>query len=375
MRLASRRGKRPRRHRGFALAEAARNVLAAPFLFGGLAFILALLGAVAMYADLAAISTITTAEREFLAAGGDILRVTNPDGAIDAAQCAQAAGMSGVVAASAVTAGSARLTGRPEHAQTVLLATDGIGEVLGVTTTAQPPLATDQVMAGQVLAERWDWAVGTEISFNSSAELELPTNDLEIVAMPDMSILGSAVASAVVLPAAATGNADECVVKASPAALEDVAAALPALFADWEDPEARVEVAHMIRAGEFGPDPAADFAARPTQFLPAAAGLAAGALIAIVTWTRRQRAAIYATLGMPYATGVAVRAAEATWPVAVGAVWGGLWAALLALATGLNLAVMPTVALHATAYLAAALAVVALVSLWRPPTLAALKDR
>ncbi|WP_162616389.1 hypothetical protein [Xylanimonas allomyrinae] len=79
---------------------------------------------------------------------------------------------------------------------------------------------------------------------------------------------------------------------------------------------------------------------------------------------------------MPWPAGVTLRALEAAIPIVVGTAWGTLWAALAAHALPLPAStILRTATAHGLASAATALALITLTSLWRPPTLQALKDR
>ncbi|GHS85770.1 hypothetical protein AGMMS50218_04100 [Actinomycetota bacterium] len=350
-----------------------RNVVAAPSLFGALTLVVALVTGGAATADLLVIDRVVTDERAYLDAGGDLVRASVRDGSIDAAACAAVAHLDGVTAASAVSVRQARLLGRPEHTQTVLLATSGIEQMVGL-----PALGGGQVLVSQIVADRWVWRAGTPVQLvpdgTAQGGWDVPTAMLEVGGVADLSRFGDAASTAIVVPAAATGAADECLVQSVPAALDDVAAALPALLGDSEDTP--VDVQRQVYTGAFGPDAALDFASRPTRAAGLAAGTVVGVLLALVAWTRRQRSALYATLGMPWAGGVVLRVTESLIPVAVGAAWGGLCAALVGTALGLppRTAVV-TAGLQVLAAAGTAVVLVVLTSLWRPPTLQALKDR
>jgi hypothetical protein len=359
--------------------EGLRNIVAAPFLFGALSMAVALLVGGAITADLAVINGIVANERAFLDAGGDLLRASVRDwGAIDAARCAAVEHVDGVSAASAMSARQVRLAGRPDHAQTVLQASAGLETIVGA-----PLLGEGQAIASQVVAERWEWRAGTLIALLPDAVLGAQTGGaswtppegvLTLAATPDTSRLGDQASTAIIVAGAAVGDADECIVQAEPQALDSIEAALPAMLG--EGAIGTVDVQRQVFTGAFGPDPAGEFAARPTRMVGIAAGIIVGVLLAFITWTRRQRAALYATLGMTYTSGVILRASEAIYPALLGIAWGALWAALAGTGFGLAPHVSAvTAALHALAAAATAIAVIAIVSLWRPPTLQALKDR
>ncbi|NTW40581.1 MAG: hypothetical protein HGA44_11965, partial [Cellulomonadaceae bacterium] len=179
----------------------------------------------------------------------------------------------------------------------------------------------------------------------------------------------------VLLLRAATGTTSTCYVRIEPPYREDLRAAIPAVLG--ETSTSPIQVADRLTAGAFAQDPATAFAQRSTRWAASAAGLVAGLLWAVIAWTRRGRAALYASIGVPYAGGVLIRWTEG----AVVTLLGVLWGTALAVTTAVSLA-------HTDAGLAldlgarggitagtTALVVVVLAGLWRPQTLAALKDR
>ncbi len=367
------RGARPAAVLRRGVAEGWRNVVAAPFLHGALTVVVTLLVTSAGVADLAVVHRIVADERAYLAAGGDLLRASVRDGSLAADACAAVTALDGVLASSAVSVRQVRVVGRPEHTQTVLLATPGLERMVGA-----PTLGPDEVLVSQVVADRWGWRAGTPVRLvphsTGPTVWDVPERGLAVGGVADLSRFGDAASSAVVVPSAPSGAADECVVQTSAAARDDVAAALPALLGDGT--AGAVEVQRPLDGGAFGPDAALEFARRPTRLAGLAAGAVAGVLLAVVAWTRRQRSALYATLGMPWSGGVVLRATEGVVPVVAGGAWGGLCAGATGAGLGLPVGVaVVTAALHALAAAGGAVAVVVLVALWRPPTLQALKDR
>jgi hypothetical protein len=152
-------------------------------------------------------------------------------------------------------------------------------------------------------------------------------------------------------------------------------AAIPAVLG--ETSRAPINVADRLPAGPSAQDPSAAWAGRPTRWAPAAAGVVVGLLWAAIAWTRRGRSALYASIGVPYSGGVLLRWTEGAAVVLLGALWGCVLAVeIAALGVDVPLRVATSLVLRdGGAATAVALAVVVLVGLWRPPTLAALKDR
>lgn len=363
------------------LVEALRNIVAAPFLFGALAIAVAMLSGGAITADLMTISRIVSSENSFIEAGGDLLRASpRENGEIDSARCAALADLNGVIAATAVSAHQVRLSGRPEHIQTVFSASPGIETIVGASA-----LSESQLIASQIIAERWNWRDGTKVAMNLDTFFDIlsassgdpwqpPVGTQVVIATPDLSRLGDQASTAIIVPAPAIGTAAECIVQAEPHLIDTVEDTIPALLG--EDDGSAIDVQRQVYVGEFGPDPAREFAGRPTRMVGLAGGAAAGVLLGFIAWTRRQRAALYSTLGMSYSGGVALRAAEMAYPALLGITWGTLWAALIGTELGLVPRVSVTTAsLQGLAAAATTLAITVTVSLWKAPTLQALKDR
>jgi hypothetical protein len=359
---------------GSSIAEGLRNVVSAPFLFGALTVAVALVAGGAGAADLVVTSRVLDTEQAYLDAGGDILVAQVTDGdAFGAAACTSAAGVPGVVAAAAVDERHVRIAGRPEVVQTVLAVTPGFA---GVVDAALP--GPGEVLVADTLAERWQWSPGGHLQMlpgDSVGDGWTPPTEVQTVAATvPLTRLGDAASTSLVTVRPETGDAGSCVLRVRPEQADDVAAAIPATLG--EGPSRKVQVSRQVYTGQFGPDPAAEFAERPTQWAGLAGGAVIGVILALITWTRRQRAALYATLGVPPGAGVVLRWTESATPLLLGAGWATVWAATLGLALGLT----PVHALlgaagQVGAAVAVALAAVIVVGLWRPPTLAALKDR
>lgn len=144
-----------------------------------------------------------------------------------------------------------------------------------------------------------------------------------------------------------------------------------------ESSRGTVQFAGRLPAGGFAQDPAREFQVRPSRWAGTVAGAVAGLLGAVVAWTRRGRAALYASIGVPWSGGVLIRWTEGVVVVVSGILWGAvlsLGAAVLWSGADTRLGI--TMALqHLAAALATGVLVVVLRGLPRPPTLSALKDR
>lgn len=329
----------------------------------------------AVLADVTAGERIVAAEAAYLDAGGDVLVAAHQeDRPVDAAACARLAGVAGVRAAFAadVVPGAAALVGRPEGRQTLVTATAGVLDLLD-----RPTLRPTEVLVAPTIADRWQWSAGTHLQLATDDALArgAPRDVLTVAEVVDLGRIGEAATTGVLLLRAATGPASACYVRVDPPYRDALRAALPAALG--ETAEAPIQVSDRLPPGAFTQDSARAFEERSTRWAGAVAGLVAGLLWALVAWTRRGRAALYASIGVPYAGGVLLRWTEGATVVVLGVVWGTALAVTAAVAVGgVGASLAVDLGLRGgLAALGAALLVVVLAGLWRPPTLAALKDR
>ncbi|MGY4645023.1 hypothetical protein [Cellulomonas sp. URHB0016] len=325
----------------------------------------------ALLADVTAAGHVLAAERAYLHAGGDLL-VAQPttDRPLDAARCDMLSGVQGVVAAAGVsiTPAAGALTGRPDSAQTVVQATAGIVDLLGL-----PDLGTDEVVVSTVIADRWQWAPGSHLQLADAPGV--PHGVLTVAAVRDLGLLSEGASTGVLLVRQPAGDIDQCFVRIEPQYGKVLRDTLPAVLG--ETGNAAVNVSDRLPAGAFAQDPRAAWDGRATRWASAAAGLVVGLLWAVVAWTRRGRSALYASVGVPYSAGVLIRWTEGAGVVTLGTLWGAALALSVAASfVDLPLGVGVDIVLRGGLLaLTVALFAVVLVGLWRPPTLAALKDR
>jgi hypothetical protein len=358
-----------------SVAEALANVRAGGFLMATLIALGAAMVAAVVAVDLGAAHRIVAAEDAYLAAGGDLL-VAQPagQGEVDAAACADLAGLAGVRTAFAldVQPGGARLVGRPESQQTFVMATPGVAEFLGLDH-----LGGDQAAVSTLIADRWQWSPGSrfQLDDDDARALHAPPGVLTVAAVSNLELISQSASTGVLLVRAPTGTAQACYVQVMPSYKKDLKAAIPALLG--ESSRDTIQVAERLPAGGFAQDPAREFEARPTRWAGAGAGAVAGLLWAVVAWTRRGRAALYASIGVPYSGGVLIRWTEGMVVVVSGILWGAVLSVGAAMLwSGADAGLGVTMALqHLVAALATGVLVVVLTGLPRPPTLSALKDR
>ncbi|TQL02504.1 hypothetical protein [Cellulomonas sp. SLBN-39] len=357
-----------------SFAEGATNLRESGVLGAVLVGLAAVLVAAGLLVDVRAAHAVVEAESGYLAAGGDLLVAqAGDDGSIDAARCVAVAGTTGVRASAAVTVapGAAGIVGRPAAEQTVVTATDGVLDVLDL-----PAPRPDGVVVAAGLADRWEWAAGSHLQLvPRESTAGLPTGVLTVEAVADLARLSEGASTGVLVLAAPIGDAQACFVRIDPQYRDDLRAALPAVLG--ETAAGPVSVSDRLPAGALAQDPASAYDHRVTRWVGGAVGAVVGLVWAVVAWTRRGRAALYASLGVPWAGGVLVRWVEGLGIALLGTVWGTSLAAttaVTALGVPAPLAVDLAVRGGALAFAVASLVVVA-AGLWQPPTLASLKDR
>lgn len=331
--------------------------------------------AVAVLLDVVTAARVVRAEQEYLDAGGDLLvAASSGDRPVDVPACLALRGTRGVraVAAVSVRPGAAPLVGRPDSSQTLVIATAGVLDLLGVRT-----LAATEVVVSQTVADRWQWTAGSHLQLDpaAAAGLGAPSGVLTVGAVADLGLLSEGASTGVLAVGPPTGTADGCWVRIEPQYRDDLHAAIPAVLGETDTTS--VTVADRLPAGPLAQDSAAAFAGRTTRWAGAAAGATVGIVWCLVVWTRRGRAALYASLGVPWTGGVLIRWTEGACVVVVGTLWGVALGVTVAVAlAGAPPSLSLELALRAgAAALGVSLTLVVAIGLWRPPTLAALKDR
>ncbi len=324
--------------------------------------------------DIFAVRSIVADESRYLNAGGDILVAQRSQGTIDAKDCTALDKVTGVRAATALSVipDGVTISGRPDSHQTLVTATAGILDFFDL-----PYPGEDGVIVSQRIADRWKWAPGSRLQFEaaSAAVHHAPSGVLRVAAVADLAKLGDAESTAILMLRAATGQADFCYVRVQAQYRADITKALPALLGDRDS--ARIQVSDLLSQGAFTVDPAAVFDHRSTRDVGLLAGTIVALLWAIVGWLRRGRSALYASLGVPYPGGVLIRWTEGALVMTLGVLWGTVLAVTIAVrSTDISTSLALNLALRQGAVaLAVALAGVVVAGLWRPATMASLKER
>ncbi|MFE1320544.1 hypothetical protein [Kitasatospora phosalacinea] len=374
-------GRRPGWRPGAALTEGARS-----WRYGRWATLLTTALAVAAVAlpavlDSSAVSAAVTGERAWVAAGGRVLVVSNPQAGLSRQVCEGLNGVDGVQAAFAATRedpapGTAAAPGRRLPVATV---TAGAARFLGLAPTGDGAIvsahATGTTGAGPWLSFDADTAPAAPDP-NGRPHTPLPTRPLPIAAVTDLAPLGDAYDYGVLLPVPATGTADDCFVRADAAHWHTLRDNLAGLFGRT-DPTRPTLVRPRLADGAFARDYAAEYHHRPTAALPYAAGAGVGLLWLLLRWLTRSRDGLYQTLGAGPRTRMLIALGEWSCTLLVAAPAG----AALALGATALLGLPADVAFPFTARacvlsLATATAVAATWFLLpRPDPLALVKDR
>lgn len=343
--------------------------------------LVALTTAAGAWSDATTAVAIVDAEQAHLDAGGDVLVAQRADNEpIPAAACARLAEVDGVRASGALTVGvlATGVAGFPEVRQSVVSITEGVLGVLGARAGVPDARAAGpvSVVVAPAVAEQRGLTPGSHLQLTGGQVegLEIPTEALRVDAVVDTTVLGEAYGSSVFLVQPPGGGASSCFVRVEPHLRGRLEGVVASQLGD--SAASMVQVAERLPAGAAAADPRARWAERPTRWVGLAVGLVVAATWSVVAWMRRGRAALVATIGVRYPEGVLVRWTEGLVVVTTGCLWGVLLGGLAVTATGSDPWLVLGLVLRtgALAWAVAALGVV-LVGLWRPDTVAALKDR
>lgn len=377
----------PRAGLGFALGEGWRNA-GASRLLGLLIAVLsaAVFGGIAV-ADALTVADLVTDERAWVAAGGQVLAVTNETG-VPGYACEHLNGAPGVRAAVGLVHLNQRaaLANAPEANLAVTGFTSGLagfltsplpldGVVMNTTAAADFGLASGQRL-GLSLADPSDSNPEPDPTkpIVADAAGRRATPGTRVLTVTDLTILGDAYAAGVALPIAASGTVDTCMVWAEFGAKDTLMASLPGLLPGAGDKP--TVVADRLVTGQFTRDYHAEYLARSWRWVPLAGGVALGLIWILIRWVRRSEDGLYQSLGAARPHRALVRLTEWTLYSVVGAAIAALAAdlalALLRPAAGMQTHLIRSIALG----LAASVATAALAGLLpaRNP-LDALKDR
>lgn len=308
--------------------------------------------------------------------------IATVDGAsLTAHACDAVAGMDGVEAAFGVTrhAGGVGTASAPGSRIAVATVTSGVYSFLDARAGGAlvSPRVVEDTGAGAsvtLLAPASAPSDGADPTASTAATGESPVGTVQVSDVVPTDVLGDEYSYVVLVPQPSSGEVDRCYVRAAPADVDTVRAALPTVLAVGDKP---VVVSDRLIGGRFSRDFSQEYATRTTQILPYLGGAVAALAWLIVSWFRRGEDGLYRTLGASVTDRVAMRGTEWLAVLVLGALtaWSGL---LLMLAV--TDAVTETALVAAAQSMAIAAATGFLVSaVWcavpRRDTLSDLKDR
>ena len=253
--------------------EAFATIRSTPVTSISLAILSFAIGFLVTFASLFDIQRITEAWNTKIAAGSSVLSVTTatPNG-LSAARCELLNELDSVVAAGGRTSTSS--------ATSLLLPTRRL-QVEHVTPHYP------RVVAGSLLAK--DFGLGPGLAFGVEGQ-DLP---FVVTAVSSADPRIPQLQNSLTIAVATSPTVEACLVEAVPSALRDVEALLTGWFAG-PDP---VHVFRMVPPKETDQDPQRDLSQRLSMAVPAAAGLAVGALACVLVWARRSDFATYRLAG------------------------------------------------------------------------------
>lgn len=266
--------------------EAFATIRSTPVTSISLAILSFAIGFLVTFASLFDIQRITEAWNTKIAAGSSVLSVTTatPNG-LSAARCELLNELDSVVAAGGRTSTSS--------ATSLLLPTRRL-QVEHVTPhyprVVWPGLdagANLSVVASSLLAK--DFGLGPGLAFGVEGQ-DLP---FVVTAVSSADPRIPQLQNSLTIAVATSPTVEACLVEAVPSALRDVEALLTGWFAG-PDP---VHVFRMVPPKETDQDPQRDLSQRLSMAVPAAAGLAVGALACVLVWARRSDFATYRLAG------------------------------------------------------------------------------
>ena len=299
--------------------------------------------------DALTVAQLTSDEAQWVAAGGDVLVVTNAGG-ISALSCERLNTAEGVRAAVGVVKQYDQRVGlgnAPDANLPIVGATAGIGGFL----PERPPL--DTVVVSTRTAEDYglqgqSWidlsltntvsqdtvttttddgqTTTTDATFSGFSALQ-PLPGVHKLFVTDVSILGDEYSSGVLLPIAATGWVDACLVWTQPGTRDIVRQSVVGILPGPGDKP--TVVADRLITSQFSRDYLHDYLHRAWRWAPLPAGGLLGLVWILLRWVKRSDDGLYQSLGVSRSTRALIRTTE--W--AVYAVAGSLVGLTIAVLT------------------------------------------
>jgi len=330
---------------GFAVGEGWRNAVcnrATGLVLTGLC---ALLFAGISILDALTVAQLTSDEAQWVAAGGDVLVVTNAEG-ISALSCERlntAEGVQGAVGVAKQYDQRAGLGNGPDANLPIVGATAGIGgflperppldTVVVSTRTAEDYGLQNQAWIDLILANPTDQDAVTTTDDDEDVSDDTSTVLSSLQVLPgvhklyvtDLRILGDEYSAGVLLPIPAVGRVDACLVWTQPGTRDSLRQALVGILPGPGDRP--TVVADRLIIGQFTRDYLHDYLYRPWRWAPLPAGALVGLVWVLLRWVKRSDDGLYQSLGVSRPARALMRATE--W--AVYAVAGSLIGLTIAL--------------------------------------------
>ena len=293
----------------FAIGEGWRNAVANHIAGVVLTVLSALVVAGICVADTLDVARLAADQAQWIAAGGNVLVVTNDDG-VPARECEQLNHAAGVKAAVGVVRQIQRadLGNAPDANLPV------VGVTAGLTTFLDAPIGLDTAVVSTRTAEDYglstgDWADLKLVGFNeqglangpelsaAAAQDRQALSGVQRLTVTDLTILGEQYSSGIAWFIPASGTVDACLVWAQSGAKDTLRQGLPAILPGSGDKP--TVVADRLVTGQFTRDYHSEYLGRAWRWTPLLAGAGLGVVWILLRWTRRSDDGLYQSLGVP----------------------------------------------------------------------------
>jgi len=295
--------------------EAAANLSSRRSRYAALALLVAVAVGALVWADTSAAGSAIDGKREFLEAGGTVVVAAREQGGLDAVRCAELAGRPHVVAAGGLVRAE---TVYFDHAPgTPFQAVHVTGDLLrvldpGVSSANGSGLALPTAAAAELGVVPGSWLGRGGIA-----------HAVTTVVRPEPR--AEALSRSILLPAAPSGQVDQCWVEFADGQYDAGVKALPSWFAT-----SGLTLTPLIDRNLGTRDFATDWSRRPLRHGWAAAGALVGAFAVLLVSRRRAELAVYVLLGTSRVVVAVLQTVELWWVMATGGLLGILWGAAVA---------------------------------------------
>lgn len=271
-------------HRGTALREVGRNLIAHRFITLALVTLSAVVGAGVVFITTIDVSSIIAAQDKQLARGVNLLNVSTVDSDLLATECSSLQSIGGITASGAVL-GTA--PGNPITTPSSQIAIDEVTP--GFLQAMFPSLPSAvAVVAGHSLASSQGLTPGSTFVYRDSAGVGHAVR-IDAIA-PDVE-RADGLGWTLFRTKAPSGTVDSCLVAAAPGLRDRISAVIPSFFTS------RVQIAPLVFSNQLERDPEAELRARTSQLGWVVGGAFLMVLVLLLSWTRRREFSIYRLSG------------------------------------------------------------------------------